>query len=280
MAIWACSTRIAAVRFIVAARFQRLRRLERLERQIDMAAATAGLAHELQKERGLTNLFLAAGGDAYAADRAAQADRCRASGQKVLKSFAALDRLAESPRLLATVERAMTTVEELEGVRRAAGARAIAAAAATEAFSDAVARLLAVIVEAADTAADRDVSRALVAYVNLSQGKEYAGQERAAGAAVLAAGGTVAPPLRRRLLRLSAAQNRCLEVFADHAQPAQMEALSAALAGAVEGDVARLRPMLVGENAAALVSENAVAGATTAAEWFAAATRRDRKSVV
>ena len=266
MAIWTCSTRIAAVRFIVAARFQRLRRLERLERQIDMAAATAGLAHELQKERGLTNLFLAAGGDGYAADRAAQADRCRASGQKVLKSFAALDRLAESPRLLATVERAMTTVEELEGVRRAAEARAIAAAAATEAFSDAVARLLAVIVEAADTAADRDVSRALVAYVNLSQGKEYAGQERAAGAAVLAAGGTAAPPLRRRLLRLATAQSRCLEVFADHAQPAQIEALNAALAGAVEGDVARLRPMLVGENAAA--------GATTAAEWFAAATRR------
>ncbi|HRQ82979.1 MAG TPA: nitrate- and nitrite sensing domain-containing protein, partial [Azospirillaceae bacterium] len=117
MAIWACSSRTAAVRFIIAARFQRLRRLERLERQIDMAAATAGLAHELQKERGLTNLFLASNGDDFAADRAAQADRCRDSGQAVLKSFADLDRLAEPPRLLAAVERAATAVAELEGIR-------------------------------------------------------------------------------------------------------------------------------------------------------------------
>ena len=57
-----------------------------------------------------------------------------------------------------------------------------------------IALLLAVGFEAADTAADPETSRALIALVNFAQGKEYAGQERAtAGAALVAAASWSAP---------------------------------------------------------------------------------------
>ncbi|MFX5563044.1 nitrate- and nitrite sensing domain-containing protein, partial [Acinetobacter baumannii] len=48
--------------------------------------------------------------------------------------------------------------------------------------------LLALVFEAADVAVDPQISRLLVALFNLMQGKEFAGRERAAGAAAFVTG--------------------------------------------------------------------------------------------
>ena len=82
--------------------------------------------------------------------------------------------------------------------------------------------LLSVVFEAADSAWDPDISRHLVALFNFMQGKEFAGQERATGAALFATGCADADG-QQRLLRLIESQEQCLQVFADFAsRPLQL----------------------------------------------------------
>jgi methyl-accepting chemotaxis protein len=267
MALWGLSSKPAAVQFIIAARFQKLRRFERLERQIVMVAAIGALVHELQKERGLTNLFLTSRGAAFRDERLSQSAVCRKFEQGVLDSFASLDRLSESPRLSAAADQSAQALGDLEMLRRNVENSGIEPAAAAETFCGVISRLLDVIIDAADITADRAVSRAMIAYVNLSQGKEYAGQERAAGAAVFTAG-RCRPEQLNRLRNLIGAQNRSFDVFADHADESQRRTLSEALAGAVADDVARLRDLIETAGTAGPLTD------ADPADWFAAATRR------
>jgi hypothetical protein len=73
-----------------------------------------------------------------------------------------------------------------------------------------------VVFEAADSATDPKVSRALVALFNFMQGKELAGQERALGAGVFAAGYIDASG-QQQWRHLIESQQACFQVFTDFA---------------------------------------------------------------
>ena len=75
------------------------------------------------------------------------------------------------------------------------------------------------VFEAADTAVDPRVTRALVALFNFMQGKELAGQERATGVAGFMAGYFDAA-LQDRLRFLQDGQQRCFESFIEAADDA------------------------------------------------------------
>src|SRR5690606_23123788 len=89
---------------------------------------------------------------------------------------------------------------------------AIPAPRMTEAFGRLIAGLLGIVFEAADSAGDAAVSRALVAQFNFMQGKEYAGQERA-WAAIGFAGCAFTPALKERLEALRPATERAFLIF-------------------------------------------------------------------
>ena len=89
---------------------------------------------------------------------------------------------------------------------------------ATTAFVRLIAGLLAVVFEAADSAGDPEISRALVAMFNFMQGKEFAGQERAFGSAAFASGRTESST-RLHWLHLVESQERCFQVFRDYSAP-------------------------------------------------------------
>ena len=117
---------------------------------------------------------------------------------EVRARFDALDTEAAGVRNGARLfSRIAIVLHELEGLRAAARAhrarRRSPPATLTTAFVRLIAGLLAVVFEAADSAGDPEISRALVAMFNFMQGKEFAGQERA---------------LRRRRLRLGPASMR------------------------------------------------------------------------
>ncbi|MDC6663084.1 nitrate- and nitrite sensing domain-containing protein, partial [Leclercia adecarboxylata] len=85
-------------------------------------------------------------------------------------------------RLLRRIAAVWHALDELGTLRQAIDTFAISADAATQAFNQLISGLLAIVFEAADTSADPDITRALVAIFHLMQGKELAGQERACGA--------------------------------------------------------------------------------------------------
>jgi hypothetical protein len=116
-------------------------------------------------------------------------------------------------------------------------------ARATEAYVRLIAALLAVVFEAADSATDPEVSRRLVAQFNFMQGKEFAGQERALGAALFARGQADGAE-QQRLLHLIESQERCLEVFSAFAPPETRAMLTAPHASSTLAELERLRRVL------------------------------------
>jgi len=131
-------------------------------------------------------------------------------------------------------------LEGLPALRERVANQALAARDATTAFTKLVAGLLAVVFEAADSASDPEVSRALVALFNFMQGKEFAGQERALGASEFAAG-VIDLAGQQQWRHLIESQQGCFQVFADFSDPEVLRSDQTSRDPVVIAEVERLR---------------------------------------
>jgi hypothetical protein len=209
-------------RFLRSAELCRARDLKLLSTVSDLVKGISELIHALQKERGASSIYLGSNG-AHFADRlvARVAESCdlEVSVRDHLEHIdERLDPLSCSARFYTRVAYAFHALDSLPGTREQVSALTLPSQDAVKAFTDVIAFLLAVGFEAADTAADPETSRALIALVNFAQGKEYAGQERATAGAALSRGHFDAVDWRR-LRHLEAAQERAFKIFTDFADP-------------------------------------------------------------
>lgn len=260
-----------ALHFLLAAKRCELRELDRLMRTSALVQAVAHLVHELQRERGLSNLFLASGGRHWQQERLTQIGRSGDALAAVQLSFDGLDTdsadLRQGARLFARIALALQGLEALVHLRQWVDRQALNPTQASAHFSHLISTLLAVVFEGADSATEPEISRALVALFNFMQGKEFAGQERATGSAMFAAH-QVDSDGQQRLLHLIDSQERCLQTFRDFATPSLCAHWAAAPRA---GDLAQLERMrrIVCTSAPG----QALPGAT-GQEWFDACTAR------
>lgn len=266
----------STLHFLAAARQCEIGELEQLMCTCALVNLLGRFVHALQRERGLSNIFLASAGARGSAALAGQIGECERIAREVRDGFDHLDTAARSAdgsmgqgaRLFSRIAYVLQGMDALPALRQRIAARALAPEAATAAFVKLVAGLLAVVFEAADSATDPEITRLLVALFNFMQGKEFAGQERATGAAALGSGMSEAPR-QQHWLHLIDSQERCFQVFAEFAPPAP-QALwrEAGTADATLATIERLRR----------VGCTAVPGCALDAElseaWFDATTRR------
>lgn len=261
--------------FLVAARRCELRELEQLARSCELVRAVSELVHRLQAERGCSNLHLAAGGRHFDGDRAAcvaasiEAD---AALRTWLEQADVLDaRGGAAPtggsRLLTRIALALHALDGLPALRATIAAGRCTPHEATQRFTQAIAALLALVFEAADIATDPAISRLLVALFNLMQGKEFAGQERAAGAAAFAAGGT-GTQSELDLLHLIELQETCFERFEAFCPPGLRSTWDAAREAMPLAELERLRRKLLAAGPGRTLPE------TLAEPWFACCSAR------
>lgn len=205
--------------FLIAARQCEIHELQQLMRTSALVRRAGECVHALQKERGLSNLWLGAG-DEFGAALQAQADRTKASEAALLTALDGLDtsagRIANGARLYSRVAYVLQGLDALPQLRDDVLARRVTAEVSTGAFIKLIGALLAVVFEAADSATDPGISRRLVALFHFLQGKELAGQERATGAAAFASG-RLDLAVQQQWLDLVDSQERCFAVFADFA---------------------------------------------------------------
>ncbi|MCC5858288.1 MAG: nitrate- and nitrite sensing domain-containing protein [Ectothiorhodospiraceae bacterium] len=215
----------AAAAYLLASKRCEILGLEHLLRMGQVVTAVSELVHAMQRERGISNLYVASGGERCR-------DRLPALVQITREAEGAFrDRLAQvdsdlagvpgNSRLLSRIAYALHGLEELCTVRERVRELSLQPEAVIDGYSALVQSLLALVFEAADAAADPDVSRALVALFHLMQGKELAGQERAVGVGGFARGG-FSNSLSERLRHLIDHQERCFQVFADFADQTQL----------------------------------------------------------
>ncbi|MDM7941875.1 MAG: nitrate- and nitrite sensing domain-containing protein [Hydrogenophaga sp.] len=237
----------SGLRFLVAAKRCEIAELEQLALTSALVNVTGRLVHGLQRERGLSNLFLGSQGQQFGEVRRQQIGESRQIEAELRACFDELDTdsalVGNGARLFSRMAYVLHGLDALEGLRLRVQALEWSPRQATEAYVRLITGLLAVVFEAADSASDPEISRLLVALFNFMQGKEFAGQERATGSALFAAGRAEAVE-QQRLLHLIESQERCLEVFAEFSNAQALELWNATQASAMLAELERLRRVL------------------------------------
>jgi AmiR/NasT family two-component response regulator len=268
----AAGVQTPAARFFRSARLCRARDLTQLSILGDLVQGISKLIHALQKERGATSIFLGSGGATFVdrlAVRVAESRDIEALVRERLEHIdEQLDRISVGARFYTRVALAFLALDTLPDTRQRIAALLLTPQDAVKAFSDVIGRLLAVGFETADIAADPSTSRALVALVNFSQGKEYAGQERATAGAAFSRGRFDAAE-QRRLQYLASAQDQALRIFAEFADPAQAAAVDELRVTADSLEVQRVRRLALEP-----LASGAEPLGVTADHWYEVTTRR------
>lgn len=214
--------RRSAVDYLIASKRCEINTLRHLLETGQLVVAVSNLVHALQRERGASNMFIGAEGARYGAELGELVAESRQRQAALGRLLAELDTEAQcyqsGSRLFSRIAYVIQGLDELETVRGKIRGLDITPQVVIAGYSKLVRGLLNVVFEAADAAADPDISRALVALFNFMQGKELAGQERALGAATFAMGGFDARS-RERLLQLIDSQERSFQSFAEFADP-------------------------------------------------------------
>lgn len=211
---------IAGLHFLVTAKHCEIADLTHLTQTASLVDTTARLVHGLQRERGLSNLYLAPGGESVLAPLQAQVNHCLSLEDDLRTRYESLGiptgRPGHGARLFNRVAYAVQGLDAVATLRDRVASRQWQAPQATAGYVKLIASLLAVVFEAADSAADPDVSRLLVTLFNFMQGKELTGQERALGSALFASGQADAGQ-QQRWLHIIDSQARCFQISQEFA---------------------------------------------------------------
>ncbi|KRB99942.1 antitermination regulator [Hydrogenophaga sp. Root209] len=268
----------SGLNFLVAAKRCEIAELQQLALTSALVNVTGRLVHGLQRERGLSNLFLGSQGHQFGEMRANQIRESRQIEAELRACFDELDTesalVGNGARLFSRIAYVLHGLDALDGLRSRVAALQWTTQQATEAYVRLISGLLAVVFEAADTASDPEISRLLVALFNFMQGKEFAGQERAAGSALFA-GGRAEAGEQQRLLHLIESQERCLEVFTEFSKAQAVELWNATQASATLAELERLRRVLC------TAAHGSPLNAQMSQAWFDCCSRRiDRMKTV
>ena len=260
-----------ALKFLLAAKRAEIHALTQLAQSCELVDELGKLVHMLQRERGAATLFIASGGSRFLEQLTQYSTDAALIEARVRARFVGLDvdgiRSVGSVRLFSRIAYVLHGLGSLPVLRARVQSLALTADENTAAMSRLIAGLLAVVFEAADAAAEPQVSRALVALFNFMQGKELAGQERAAGVMRFASGQSDAAR-QQQLSHLIEAQERCFDVFADFAAAEHLLHWQNALAPGELAELERLR------RRAASPGAGGEATADPSERWFDVTTRR------
>ncbi len=212
---------LSASHLVLRAKQLEIELMRHLAGRVELADVTGQLIHALQHERGASSLYLASGGQRFAAERRSameQAGAVELSLQTLFGEQQAPGRGA-SPRMLSLMATALLELDALTAFRARIERGQASPEEAVATFSRLIAGLMELIFQLADTPLQPEVSRLLVAFFHLVQGKEAAGQERAVGAQLFASG-VCSEVGQQRVIDLIDGQERSLQVFEAFAEPA------------------------------------------------------------
>jgi hypothetical protein len=262
---------VPATRFMRAAKLCRARDLERLFALGELVRSLGDLIHGVQRERGASSIVLGSHGANFLEQLDAQIAVClqleRDVRAKLEQVDAKLDGMSFGARFYTRGAMAFRALDRLPELRARVASLKISPEDALRTFSEIIACLLAIGFEVADIAADAEISRALIALANFSQGKEYAGQERATAGAAFSRRrfGTTE---RHRLRQLIQAQDQAFSLFREFANETHTSAFAELMNAGYSIELKRMRGLALGRES---LEET---GESLAAAWFQHGTAR------
>lgn len=211
------------IRFLLASRQCELNGLRDLLQSGELVGCISQLVHMLQRERGTSNMFLCGADAQFSAELSLREGEVAQAQAPLMVLLARLESQVtgqpQASRLFSHAASVVYALSLLPSLRQQIRQRALPLPQAMAFFNDAIRHLMALVFELSDTAAEPGMSRMLIAMFSFMQGKEYAGQERAIGAAAFA-GGTFSEETKQKLGDLIERQERCFATFAEFADDA------------------------------------------------------------
>ena len=212
----------------VATHYHTLNEARQIKAISEVAIATSTLAHELQKERGLSAGFISSQGQKFAGELQTQRVATDARVDALEKS--GTEHRADLPEAFSgRLAEAAKYVGQLAERRKTITALALSGSDSFDFYTRAIDLNLASVAHVASTLTDADMVRRFVAYNSFLQAKEYAGRERATLNAIFTADKPVVDTIQRRLFGILSNQETYLAVFGNFSDPASTQALEALL---------------------------------------------------
>ncbi|MDU5472964.1 MULTISPECIES: nitrate regulatory protein [Pantoea] len=205
-----------ALAYLQASRDSDIASLQRLLHTGQLIAALSELIHQLQRERGASNIWICSQGRLFAQERLAREGEVSAAIRRFTQALPPAAAHPGDSRFCNLIAAALQALAALPGLRAQMLAGERDQTQAMQAFNQVIRTLLNLVFEAADTASHPDISRALIALFSFMQGKELVGQERATGSAGFAAG-RFSEEQRQRMVALIAAQEQSFATFSQFA---------------------------------------------------------------
>ncbi len=198
----------------VADKYGSTRNLASVRTLAAVAVDASAVAHELQKERGLSAGFIASHGEKFGSEL--QQQRQAADG-RIASLLAGLDRRDEMAAFgtdfVAVADQLRKQLATLAGQRGDISALKVPGPASFAYYTGSIAGVLDLISFSTRISAHHEVSRQLTAYQMLLNAKEKAGQERATLNAVFTANSPVEAAIFQRFVGIVAAQETYLGLF-------------------------------------------------------------------
>ncbi len=252
---------------IVSWERQYARQMGQLSTLVGASIEIGNLVHELQRERGMSAVFINSSGNQMAAELPAQRQLTNERLTAFRTALAGIDLSIYDRNIREAFAAASSALEGLDARRAEVSARSIAAPVSNAFFTTAIGHMLSVTREAVKSSHDAQVTSALLSYYSYLTAKERSGQERAIGAVGFASG-RFEPAQHSAFLGILADQRTFFEVFSSFATPVQRSFAAETVTGRPVEEVERMRRI-----AAAAGPGGALAGADGAA-WYRATTDR------
>jgi hypothetical protein len=256
-------------RFLLATKSAEISELEQLSINCKVVAAVADMIHQLQRERGSSNIFLSSRSTLFSQQLETQVILSQVQEERlrtILKSLF-LSHDYNKMRLLHNITLTLQGLDDLPTLRAKVNHLSISSRESTQAYSRLVTSLMSVIFEAADVANEPRITALLVSLFNLIQGKEFAGQERA-WAAIGFAETHFDVMLCQRLQELQNMQAQTVEVFLKFSCPEARRQWDKLEQSHYLKELNQLRVMIQG------LSDGRQIDASLSEAWFNVATNR------
>ena len=236
-------------------RYEEQRSLEQAKADLSVVRESAQLAHELQKERGMSAGFLGSRGNKFGDTLPAQRNAVDAL----------LIRFQQDTTLLALTE-VQRALAELPAMRERIRTLKVEAAEQIPFYSKLIAHLLTVVDQVSVQSQDATIALQTNAYAAFLQSKERMGMERATLSNVFAKD-SFTPALFQQFVSLLSAQHTYFERFGAVASPDQRQLLADVLASPVVTQVAEMEKLALDKSASGGFGVDAQA-------WFVLSTKK------
>jgi methyl-accepting chemotaxis protein len=257
---------LLALGVLVNEKWETVRSMEQLGERAQLVTGANNLVHELQRERGLSAIFLGSHGTQMTKELTEERKRTDERLKLFEQLAARTTAVPINNPIHAKLDDAVKRLNDLAAKRDAISALKINAADSSAYFTDTIAQLLAVGSETAKRVGNEQIVTELLAYTYFSQAKERAGQERATIGLGLAMG-KFDSALQRKLLSILAEQQQLIQIALFYASPEEKAFYDHTVTGDAVTEVERIRQLAI---TAAPGEPVTVEGA----HWYGVATAR------